>query len=721
MWFMRCQVSCGRYRDGVKECDGMRDISQSIPNEDHVEKVSGKSLYVSDIKMDHLLYAKTVRSIHPKAKIINIEIPELPKDYFIIDYKDIPANNYVKMIFDDWPVFAEKTVNYIGEPIMLVIGKNKQTINEIIDQIRIEYKVLKPIFEYKTSVVHKEFKKGNPKQALLKPFKKISFIYETGYQEQAYIEPQGFIAYPEEDEKITLIGSIQCPYYVKNAVLNTMGCAEDKVRVIQPSVGGAFGGKEEYPSIMACQLAVAVKKIGKPIKMIFEREEDMTVTTKRHPSKIRLTAAIDANHRIQGVKAHVSLDSGAYIGLSGVVLARAMIASTSAYTIENLDISGDVYSTNTVPNGAFRGFGAPQMIFAIEMMVHHIAKKLNIDPFQFRMAHLAKQGDLTSTNGLFRDPIIMEKMIQKATEISHYHEKVKEYQDPNIYKGIGMSWFLHGCGFTGSGESTHINAKVKLKKDKNNQVYVLVAAVDMGQGAKTALKKIVVETLKCPPHQVTFDNPDTDFVPDSGPTVASRTIMIVGGLLARAALKLKNTWKPDQEMEVLEQYQQPEYIKWDEDLMIGDAYPAYSWGVNVVEVEVSPVTYQTKVKGIWSVYDVGKAIDERMVLGQADGGIAQGVAYGYLEVMKHEQGKIKQKTMTDYIIPTSVDMPKTETVIFENPYVFGPYGAKGVGELTLVGGAPAVALAIEQAIGKKIHEIPATPEYLMELINHEYD
>lgn len=697
----------------------MKDISQSIQKEDHIEKVSGKSLYVSDIKMDHILYAKTVRSIHPKAKILNIEIPDLPKDYFIVDYRDIPGKNHVNMIFEDWPVFAEKQVNYIGDPIMLVVGKNKQTINDLIGQIKIEYQVLKPKFEYKTSVIHKSFKKGNIKKAFTKPFKTISYTYETGYQEQAYIEPQGFIAYPEEDGKITLIGSIQCPYYVKNAVLKTMGFADDKVRVIQPSVGGAFGGKEEFPSVMACQLAVAVHKIGRPIKMIYEREEDMSVTTKRHPSKIQLTAAIDKEYRIQGLKAHVALDSGAYIGLSGVVLARAMIASTSSYTIDNLDISGDVYETNTVPNGAFRGFGAPQMIFAVEMFIHHIAKELNIDPLILRLMHLAKQNDLTSTSGVFRDPIIMKKMIDKAMEISDYEQKVKIYQDPSVFKGIGMSWFLHGCGFTGSGESTHINAKVKLRKDANDQVFLLVAAVDMGQGAKTALKKIVVQTLGIPSQQVSFDNPDTDYVLDSGPTVASRTTMIVGGLLARAALKLKETWIDHQEMEILEQYQQPEYIKWDEDTMVGDAYPAYSWGVNVVEVEVSKVTYQTKVKGIWSVYDVGKSIDDRLVLGQADGGIAQGVAYGYLEVMKHEQGKLRQKTMTDYIIPTAVDMAKTETVIMENPYILGPYGAKGVGELTLVGGAPAVALAIEQAINKKVYKIPATPEYIMELINHD--
>ncbi|MFH5881812.1 xanthine dehydrogenase family protein molybdopterin-binding subunit [Liberiplasma polymorphum] len=697
----------------------MRDISRSITKIDGHLKSSGKAKYVSDIKMPNLHFAKTVRSTIAKGKIVSINLPPMPSGYYTVDYNDIPGKNYIKMIFEDWPIFAKDTVNHIGEPILLVVGKDKAIIDEIIKNIVIEYEELAPQFEYKESVVQKHFSKGNVDSIFKKDdIKTIEYTYKTGYQEQAYIEPQGFIGYMKEN-KVTLEGSIQCPYYVKNALITVLDCDPDFVRVIQSPVGGAFGGKEEFPSLMACQLALAVLKVKAPIKMIYEREEDMEVTTKRHPSKIHLKAAISKEHKVLAIKTHVALDSGAYIGLSGVVLSRAMLAVTSAYTIDNLDVSGDVYKTNTVPNGAFRGFGAPQMIFAIEMFMNHIAKDLKIDPFTFRMNHLAKQGDFTSTEGLFRDPIIMEKMIKKATEVSNYHEKSKEYQKPNSFKGIGMSWFLHGCGFTGSGESDHINAKVKLRKDAGNQVYILVAAVDMGQGAKTTLIKVVAHTLDLPYEQVTFDDPDTDFVTDSGPTVASRTAMIVGGLLARCALKMKKNWQDGIEQVETESYVQPDYVKWNESTMKGDAYPAYSWGVNICEVEVDKRTYQVDVKGIWSVYDVGKSLDERIVLGQADGGIAQGIAYGYLEVMQHKDGKIKHKNMTDYIIPTAVDMGYTENYLYENPFALGPYGAKGAGELTLVGGAPAVALAIEQAIGKKIHKIPATPEVIMEVILDE--
>lgn len=693
--------------------DGMKDISIAINKVDNEEKISGKAIYVADIKMDGLLYAMTKRSSISKGKIINIKYPKLPENYHIIDYRNVQGKNIVKVIFQDMPIFTEGDISYLYEPICLVIGPDKTEVDRLLQAIEIEYQEQEPLFSWTDSVIQYHFDKGIGKKAF-ENAKVIEYDYETSYQEQAYIEPQGFIGYQDGD-KTTLIGSIQCPYYVKNAVIQALGVNEESVRVIQATVGGAFGGKEEFPSLIGCQLAVAVKEIGQPIQLIYEREEDMLVTTKRHPSRIKFKAAIK-DGEIYGLSAHVGIDGGATIGLSGVVLSRALIACTGAYTIDNLDISGDVYRTNTVPNGAFRGFGAPQMLFAIEMFIEHIAKSLGQDPLGFRLKYLAKQGDNTSTMGVFRDPILMPEMIKKAMEVSDYSRKHQEYQDPSVFKGIGMSFFFHGCGFTGSGEKNIIKAKVKLKKEKD-KVYILVAAVDMGQGVKTTFRKLVAHILEIDIERVVFNNPDTDFVPDSGPTVASRTMMIVGGLVARAALEVKEKWSVE-EFVVEKEYVQPDYIKYDEEKFLGDAYPAYSWGVNVVEVEVDKYTYQVKVVKTWSVYDAGKAIDEKVVMGQADGGLAQGIAYGYLEVMNHKNGKIMQKNMTDYIIPTAMDMCPMETYLYDNPYAYGPYGAKGVGELTLVGGAPAIAKAIENAINRKVFKIPVSPEYIMELISH---
>jgi CO/xanthine dehydrogenase Mo-binding subunit len=280
-----------------------------------------------------------------------------------------------------------------------------------------------------------------------------------------------------------------------------------------------------------------------------------------------------------------------------------------------------------------------------------------------------------------------------------------------------MSLFLHGCGFTGSGEQKHIKAVVRLRKNKDESVTILAANTDMGQGAATTLRKIAAEVLGIPTDRVIYNKPDTDLVPDSGPTVASRTIMIVGGLIARAARNLKEKWEDGVEVIVEERYRQPDFIKWDEEKMHGDAYPAYSWGVVVCEVEVDPVTCEVSLIDVWSAYDVGKAIDERIVLGQIEGGLLQGIGYGLLEVMECKDGKIQQRNVTDYIIPTAADSVSMHTYIMDNLYPLGPFGAKGAGELPLVGGAPAVAIAIENAIGKKVNKIPVTPEYIMELIN----
>lgn len=695
----------------------MKDISTPIVKLDAYEKATGKSLYINDIEVPGLLHAKTVRSQHAKAKIVSRKYPTMPEGYFIVDYKDIPGKNYIKIIFDDWKIFAEDKVEYYLEPIALIIGPDKEVVQELVDNVQIEYEVETPEFAFNNSAIHYHFNKGDIEKAVAESDEVISFTYDTPYQEQLYIEPQGMVGYFEEGQ-VNLLGSIQCPYYVKNAVTQILECDEDYVRVKQTIVGGAFGGKEEFPSLIACQLAIAVHKYKLPISLIYEREEDMETTTKRHPATLEMTGYIKDN-KISGLKCNVGIDAGAYIGLSGVVLSRALIASTGAYTINNLEVNGDVFITNTVPNGAYRGFGAPQMFFAIEMFVHHVAKEINVDPLLLRQEMLAKQNDNTSTNGTFRDPIIMPEMLEKALKESDYIRKVNEYNVDGSYRGIGMSWFLHGCGFTGSGEATHIKALVELEKNEQDQVAILIAAVDMGQGINTSMRKLVASILQIPIEDVIYDLPDTNKVPDSGPTVASRTMMIVGGLVARAARQMKANWEQGIYQKTSERYKQPEYIKWNEETFQGDAYPAYSWGINIVEVEVDKRTYEVTVKDEWSVYDVGKAIDEQIILGQADGGQLQGLGYGYLEKMNHKDGKIQHKNVTDYIIPTSVDTPKMHTFIMDNPYPLGPYGAKGAGELTLVGGAPAVALAIENAIGKKVTKIPVSPEYIMELINNE--
>ncbi len=692
------------------------NYKSSVTKVDNEEKMSGMAVFTGDIQMDEAYFAIPVRSKVAHGKILDIKVPDLPINYFFISRKDIVKENVCNIIIDDWPVFPE-VVKFKGETIGLIVGPKKEECLRLASLVDPTYEEYEPVYEMKNSYVHKEFTKGD-----VTKFKNASKVYseefKTGYQEQAYLETQGMLMWLDGD-KITVKASMQCPFYIHKAICRTLGYPADKVRVIQPAVGGAFGGKEHYPSLMAAQLATAIVKIKKPIKMVFDRREDVTFTTKRHPSKTEISAYIDKDNKVIGVKVHVGIDGGAYTGCSMVVLSRALIACNNTYSFDNVEAIGDAYCTNKIPSAAFRGFGSPQSIFAMEIFVNHLADYLKVDREEFKEKYMVKTGDVTVTGGLFRDDIILDKLIAKAKEMSDFDRKVKEYSKPNSYRGIGISTFLHGCGFTGSGESTIINAQLRMKKDKNGVVTFYTSQVDFGQGNRTTLKRIVVETLGIPEDKVIYDAPDTDETLSTGPTAASRTIIIVGGLVGKAARHLKEIWKDGEEQEIVEPYVGPSFIKWDEDTMQGDAYPGYAWGANVVEVEVDPITYEVTILGVWSTYDVGHAIDERIVVGQADGGIAQALGWAYLEKEEVVDGMFRQKSLTDYIIPTAMDMPHMETALIDNSFPYGAFGAKGAGELTFVGGAPAFALALEQAIKHKVNKIPATPEFIMELMSHE--
>ena len=697
----------------------MAAFKNSTVKIDNEEKMCGEALYTDDIHFKDFLWVRPLRSNIPCGRIKSVNVPTLPKGYYFISATDIVKENVVNIIFSDWPVFADGYVKYYGETIGLLIGPDKEVLEELARMTQVYYIELTPTFDLVNSKIHKEFKKGNLEEVIKDADFTLTETFETGYQEQVYLETQGMIMWLDGD-KITIKASMQCPYYIKNAVVRTLGCSPDKVRVIQTAVGGAFGGKEHYPSMMAAQMATAIYKIKKPLKMIFDRDEDLMYTTKRHPSKTTYTGYVK-DGKLVGVKAHVRLNGGAYKGCSGVVLSRALIAVVDCYDVPNLEIEGDVYITNTMPTAAFRGFGSPQTIFAFEMFIEHVAKAMGVDPVEFKLKHLVKKGMVTAVNGRFHDEIIFPELLNKAMEMSDFKRKYEEYKKPGSNRGIGLSCFLHGCGFTGSGESTIINAQLKLTKDEHDIVHLYTSQVDFGQGNRTTLKKIVSDTLGIPEEQVEHEAPDTDHTLSTGPTAASRTIIIVGFLCEKAAKHLKEIWKPGVYQEWIEPYVGPDYIHWDEDTLQGDAYPGYAWGVNVVEVSFDPMTYQVKVEGLWSTYDVGHAIDDRIVVGQADGGIAQAIGYGYMENMEAIEGRFRQKTLSDYVIPTTKDLPSMETKLIDNLFAYGASGAKGCGELTLVGGAPALCHAIEMAIDRNINKIPANPEYLMELVEHGKD
>lgn len=697
----------------------MEKISQSVVKRDHYSKISGEAIYVGDYQTEALV-GKMLRSSKAKAKIVEVRVPELPDGYYYVDKTDVPGDNRVNIVKDDTPVYAEEIVEYIGEPIGMVCGPDEKVVSSILSKIEVVYEELRPITnirDFDTIFFDYNYDKGDVKDAFASADKVYEEVFETGFQDQTYLETQGLMAEIDMEGKIYVHGSMQCPYYVKSAVMRATGLKEDKVRIAQDAMGGGFGGKEAFPSILGCQVAVAACKCKKAVKCIFDRREDLEFTSKRHPSLNTYKVAVK-DGKITAMDIDIIFNGGAYTTLSAVVLQRGIICANGVYNIPHLKVRGRAVKTNTTPSGAYRGFGAPQTFFSVEMMMNHIAKDLEIDSLEFKEMHLVKQGDQTSTSGKYHFPIPLPDMIERVDKACDFRKKYKNYsqnQDGRYRKGIGLSMIFHGAGFTGSGERDMIKAVAKIHKFPDGSVKILASNTDMGQGLRTTFPKIVAKELNLPLEKVSYDYPDTDKVPDSGPTVASRSLMTVGELLRRASIKLRAEWIEGEEQIIEERYIEPDFkIPFYLDKFQGDAYPTYSWAVNAIEVEVDTYTGTTEILGAYGCFDVGTPMDMNIVIGQMEGGFLQGIGYASTEFMNNDElGRIRNNSFSDYIIPTAVDVPNLMVDIYvDEKYPFGPYGAKGAGELPLVGAPAAYVEAVEQALGKdmKLNHIPFTAE-----------
>lgn len=705
----------------------IKELKTSVPRVDALDKITGKTKYLNDIDFgNEVLYAKIVHSTKARAKILKINIPELPEGYFTVDYKDVPGKNAATMIISDWKPFAEDTVRYIGETILLIVGPDKNIVYDIAEKVKIEYQDLEPVLNiedskkllggaiYGDNNIFISFNAGygDVDEAFKKAKTIIEETYYTPYQEHLYMEVNCAVGV-WENGKVSIYSSTQCPYYVQKAASPVLG-VED-VRVVAPPIGGGFGGKEHYPDVLASVVAVAAHKAKKTVKLILDRQFDMAYSVKRQPAQIKTKIALDENNNITALDVVSDMDAGAYESSSRVIMQRCTYTAANVYHFPNVRVVGTLYATNNVPSCAFRGFGGPQAIFAIERTMDNIAKKINVDPIELKKKYFVKQNDPTITGGIFHDNIILPKMLDLALKESDYERKSKEYKN-TMYKGIGISCFLHGCAFTGSGERDIIKAKLKLKK-KGNKVTILTSNTEIGQGLHTTFRKIASYNLNIPLEDIDIAEYDTDIVPNTGPTVASRSVMIVGYLIQEASKKLKERWNESDEIEITEYYKHPTHlVDWDTNTLRGDAYPSYGLGINVVEVEIDKYTLEVKIVGVWAVFDCGYPIDEKIVEGQIKGGVAQALGWGALEKIVNKDGKFLQVKMSDYMIPTSLDLPEIKTYIMCEPYQYGPLGAKGIGEITFDGAASAYASAMENALKHHFTSIPILPENIAEVL-----
>ncbi len=732
-----------------------RLIGKPVPRKEGVAKVTGRATYVDDLSLPGMIYGATVRSPVARGRIRGIHFEgNIPwTEFTVVTARDIPGQNCIALILDDQPCLADQSVNHCEEPVVLLAHPDKYLLESARQSVCIDIEPLQPIFTMEDSLAQKEivwgadniFKsilvdRGDIDSAWREAHCIIEGEYSTAAQEQLYIEPNGMIAAGSAEEGITIWGSMQCPFYVHKALTRLLGLPPDKVRVIQTETGGGFGGKEEYPSMIAAHAALLAWKSGKPVKIIYDRAEDMAATTKRHPSRTRHRTAVRRDGTLLAMDVEFVIDGGAYATLSPVVLSRGTIHATGPYFCPNVRVRSQAVATNTPPHGAFRGFGAPQSIFALERHMDRVAKAIGLPPDEFRRRNFIREGQTLAVGQIVREGVDMARLMERAFALSDYRAKLRRFalENPHsrIKKGIGFASFMHGAGFTGSGES-YMASEVAVQATAEGKIRVLAASTEMGQGTNTIFAQIAAEALGLDYDQIEVARPDTGMVPNSGPTVASRTCMIVGRLVEDAASGLKQKliaagllregYSPSEfqtacreyitrfgPLRSSSQYQTPPGIHWDDDNYRGDAYGAYAWAVYVAEVSVDTTTFEIRVDDFVAVQEVGRVVNPVLASGQIEGGVAQGIGFALYENVVWQEGRMVNSQMTNYIMPTSADLPPIRAYFEEVPYAHGPCGAKGIGELPIDGPAPAIVNAIENATGISINTIPVTPEVLME-------
>ena len=732
-------------------------IGRSVPRREGRPKVTGQARYIDDLTLPGMLHGVTVRSPVPRGTIRSIHFGDgIPwDDIVVVTADDIPGRNVVLLLTDDQPYLADTLVNHAEEPILLLAHADKHLLEEARRRITIDIEPSPAVFSIEDSLaggqiiwrddnIFKSYRvgRGDVDAAWAEAASIVEGEYETHAQEQLYIEPNGMLAIADPSVGVTVWGSMQCPYYVHKALTTLFALPAEKIRVVQMETGGGFGGKEEYPSIIAGHAALLAWKAGRPVKLIYDRAEDMVATTKRHPSRTKIRTGVDADGKLVAMDVDFVIDGGAYCTLSPVVLSRGTIHASGPYFCPNVRILGRAVATNVPPHGAFRGFGAPQSIFAMERHMDRAAAVAGLTAEEFRRRNFIKTGQMSAVGQIIRDEVDMSAILDRALAISQYHEKTKQFATFNasqgcIRKGIGFATFIHGAGFTGSGEDMLASiADVEISPE--GKVRVLTSSTEIGQGTVTIFSQIAADALGLDVEDVEVVQPDTALVPNSGPTVASRTCMVVGKLVENAAMSIRRTLadgglpaegytredfftrarvhiEQNGTLRASAQYEPRLDRRWDDEKYEGDAYGAYAWAAYVAEVSIDMTTFEVRVDDFVAVQEVGRVINPVLATGQIEGGVAQAIGWAVSEDVVWREGRMANGQMTNYIMPTSVDLPTIRVFFEEVPYEHGPGGAKGIGELPMDGPAPAIANAVANATGVDVRRIPLTPEAIAAL------
>ncbi len=747
----------------------LKVIGKVLQRNDGAAKAYGKARYTADYYFDRMLYASVVYSNISHGKLLNIDISEAEKVDGVIKiatYKDIPSENQLGEVIEDMPFLIPENgkIRFEHDAIALIAADSKEAAQEAIKKVKFTYEKLPGVYTIEDSLknetvvngdsniaFHKKIRNGDVKKEFDKSDLIIEREFYAGYQEQAYLEPQSIVAVYDNDF-ITIYGSMQCPFYVQKDISRVLGIPLNRVNVIQAETGGAFGGKEDVPSYIAAKAALLSYLTKRPVKLIYNRENDIKETSKRHPIKSKYKVGFSKDGKILAAKVESYMDMGAYATLSPIVGYRTLTHAAGAYQLNSVHV--DVYGvyTNKVPCGAFRGFGSPQVLFAIESIMDEASKLLDIDPWELRYKNALEVGSKISTGQVLKSSVGAKKTLENIKKLSDYEKlksEVEKFNEEHKYikRGLGWSHILYGESLGAGGQ--HLDASgAEVHVHRDGSVNVMIGGTEIGQGAKMVMSMIASEVLGQKVDKIHVLQTSTSIIQDSGPTVASRTTVFSGNAVKNACEKIKENMLEylsdkysvdkneikindgfyeikgkklnfddiaaecnDKNVKIAEMgWYKTSKLNFDMENGLGDAYVTYVYSTQLSLVQVDMLTGKVEPIEFWISHDIGKALNYDGVVGQIQGGSVQGMGYALYEEIKQRDGKIITDNFNNYVIPGIKDIPKINIDIVEEEFEEGPFGAKGIGEPSLMSAPPSVANAVSNAINKQITKIPISAE-----------
>lgn len=753
-------------------------LGRREPRVDGLGKVTGEARFADDLDAFGQAYGKVLRAGVPHARILSLDVAAArtaPGVVAVVTARDVPGSNLIGGVKRDHCVLADDRVRYEGDAVALVAAETEEQAEAALALIRVEYERLPVVTDPRDALrpdaprIHDDGNltnehlvlHGEPDTAFDGAWKVYERHYETQRIEHAYIEPEAIIATPVEGGGVEVVGSVQNLFSSRKGLAAVLGVPLNRVTVRHAVLGGSFGGKDDGMTILACRAALLARACGRPVKMTLTREESMRESYKRHPYFMDYKVALEPDGSIRAMHIQGLADAGAYCSMTPFVTFRSVVQATGPYRCPNVRTEIRGAYTNNVYTGAMRGFGAPQVNFAIESLVDEIAEDLGLDPLAYRRQIGFRNGDVTATGQVLAPhKVSLLECLDKVAEASDFAGKWRRYRDargePGPFKrGIGLACSYRGVALGAEGVDA---AAAMVQVQGDGSVIVSCGITDMGQGAQTAVAQCAAEILGVPLSRVLFLPTDTSRIPDSGPTVASRGTIMGGSAAHDAASQVRDrmlgvaaevlglpaaglTLREGLVMRVLGggSYEPTRLTfdalvgetaargralgalgwfkswptSWHEHDGHGDAYFTWVYAANVAEVVVDTGTGRVRVEDFWAAHDVGQAVNRMAVEGQIHGGISMGVGYGILEEFEEESGLPKQVNFDEYLIATAMDVPRMHVSIVENPDPSSAFGQKSIGEPATEIVAPAVVNAIANATGRRIREIPAVLERVL--------